>query len=162
LDGVGARVTDSQYRILKAAECQPGTAAVPRLQNHHDLVETAVKGLAAEEKTIGGGLGRPSGARFRTYERLKRYADQVKGTLFDSQQLQRTMEDVYKYPLRESAAETLNRQMKTGADDETIVRLAMTLREEARLSVIHEDGDAESETQIICSLGLIGGAANGD
>jgi len=162
VDGAGARVTDSQYRILKAAECQPGTAAVPRLQNHHDLVEKAVKELAAEEKTVGGGLGRPSGARFRTYERLKRYADQVKGTLFDSQQLQRTMEDVYKYPLRESAAETLNRQMKTGADDETIVRLAMTLREEARLSVIHEDGDEESETQIICSLGLIGGVASGD
>jgi len=162
VDGAGARVTDSQYRILKAAECQPGTAAVPRLQNHHDLVEKAVKELAAEEKTVGGGLGRPSGARFRTYERLKRYADQVKGTLFDSQQLQRTMEDVYKYPLRESAAETLNRQMKTGADDETIVRLAMTLREEARLSVIHEDGDEESETQIICSLGLIGGVGSGD
>ena len=72
------------------------------------------------------------------------------------------MEDVYKYPLRESAAETLNRQMKTGADDETIVRLAMTLREEARLSIIHEDGDKDSETHIICSLGLTGGAASGN
>ncbi|MGB7761492.1 MAG: helicase-related protein [Bryobacteraceae bacterium] len=162
VDSAGGRVTDSQYRILKAAECEPGTPAVPRLQNHHNLVEKAVQGLAEEEKTIGGGLGRPSGARFRTYERLKRYADQVKGTLFDSQQLQRTMEDVYKYPLRESAAETLNRQMKTGADDETIVRLAMALREEARLSVIHEDGDEESETQIVCSLGLMGGAASGN
>lgn len=151
----GERVTDSQYRILRAAECTPGTPAVPRLQNHHDLVELAVKGLAEEEKTIGGGLGRPSGARFRTYERLKRYAEEVKGTLFDSQQLQRTMEDVYKYPLRESAAETMNRQMKSGADDEAVVRLAMALREEGRLSVIHEDGDEETETQIICSLGLI-------
>jgi superfamily II DNA or RNA helicase len=162
VDSAGGRVTDSQYRILKAAECEPGTPAVPRLQDHHNLVEKAVQGLAEEEKTIGGGLGRPSGARFRTYERLKRYADQVKGTLFDSQQLQRAMEDVYKYPLRESAAETLNRQMKTGADDETIVRLAMALREEARLSVIHEDGDEESETQIVCSLGLIGGPASGN
>jgi hypothetical protein len=72
------------------------------------------------------------------------------------------MEDVYKYPLRESAAETLNRQMKTGADDETVVRLAMALREEGRLSVIHEDGDEDTETQIICSLGLIGGAAGGN
>ena len=162
VDPKGARVTDSQYRILKAAECEPGTPAVPRLQNHHDLVERAVRDLAEEEKTIGGGLGRPSGARFRTYERIKRYADQVKGTLFDSQQLQRTMEDVYKFPLRESAAETLNRQMKTGADDEMVVRLAMALREEGRLSVIHEDGDEDTETQIICSLGLIGGAAGGN
>jgi hypothetical protein len=37
----------------------------------------------------------------------------------------------------------------------------MALREEARLSVIHEDGDDERDTQIICSLGLIG-AANAD
>ncbi len=159
VDGKGTRVTDSQYRILKAAECDPATPGVSRLPNHHDLVERAVKGLAEEEKTIGGGLGRPSGARFRTYERLKRYADQVKGTLFDSQILQRTMEDVYKYPLRESASENLNRQMKTGADDDTIVRLAMTLREEGRLSVIHEDGDEVSETQIICSLGLVDGGS---
>ena len=71
------------------------------------------------------------------------------------------MEDVYKHPLRESAAEILNRQMKTGADDETIVKLAMTLREEARLSVIHDDGDEDSETQVICSLGLIGGTESG-
>lgn len=162
VDAKGARVTDSQYRILKAAECEPGTKAVPKLPNHHGLVEHAVKGLADEEKLVGGGLGRPSGARFRTYERLKRYSDQVKGTLFDSQQLQRTMEDVYRYPLRESAAENLNRQMKTGADDDTIVRLAMTLREEGRLSVIQDDGEAMSETQIICSLGLVNGAANGN
>ncbi|MGD0498573.1 MAG: helicase-related protein [Bryobacteraceae bacterium] len=162
VDPAGARVTDSQYRILKAAECAPDTPAVPKMANHHDLVEGAVKELAEEEKTIGGGLGRPSGARFRTYERLKRYAADVKGTLFDSQQLQRTMEDVYRYPLRESAAETLNRQMKSGADDETIVRIAMTLREEGRLSVIQEDGDEEAATQIICSLGLIGGKPGGD
>ena len=70
------------------------------------------------------------------------------------------MEDVYKYPLRESAAETMNRQMKSGADDEAVVRLAMALREEGRLSVIHEDGDEETETQIICSLGLIQGATS--
>jgi hypothetical protein len=162
IDPKGNRVTDSQYRILKAAECAPGTPAAPRLPTHHALVEKAVRDFAEEEKTIGGGLGRPSGARFKTYERLKRYADHVKGTLFDSQQLQRTMEDVYRYPLRESAAETLNRQMKSGADDDTVVRLAMALREEGRLSVIHEDGDEEADTQIICSLGLVGETVNGD
>ena len=160
VDPAGERVTDSQYRILKAAECDPGTPAAPRLPDHHRLVEKAVIDLTEEEKTIGGGLGRPSGARFRTYERMKRYADQVKGTLFDSQQLQRTMEDVYRYPLRESAAETLNRQMKNGVNDETVVRLAMALREEARLSVIHDDGDEEADTQIICSLGLTGEPVN--
>ena len=40
-----------------------------------------------EEKQVGGQLGRPSGARFRTYERLKRYAEEVKDTLFDTEPL---------------------------------------------------------------------------
>lgn len=66
------------------------------------------------------------------------------------------MEDVYRYPLRESASEALNRQIRSGADDDTVVRLSMSLREEGRLSVIQEDGDEESETHIICSLGLRG------
>jgi hypothetical protein len=162
VDREGKRVTDSQYRILKAAECAPDTPAVRRLPNHHPLVEQAVQQLAEEEKTVGGGLGRPSGARFRTYERLKRYANGVSGTLFDTQQLHRTMEDVYKHPLRESAAETLNRQMKSGADDETIARIAMTLREESRLSVVAEDGEETTESQIICSLGLVGAAPDAD
>jgi len=70
-------------------------------------VRKAVDVIAAEEKTLGGQLGRPSGARFRTYERLKRYAEEVKGTLFDSQQLRRAIEDIYNYPLRQVATDTL-------------------------------------------------------
>ena len=33
--------------------------------------------MIAEAPSVGGGLGRPSGARFRTYERLKAYAERV-------------------------------------------------------------------------------------
>ena len=51
-----------------------------------------------EEKTVGGQLGRPSGARFRTYERLKHYAEKVKGTLFDLPQLAKTIEEIYRFP----------------------------------------------------------------
>lgn len=160
VDSKGTRLSDSQYRILRAAECDPDTPAVPRLAEHHKLVEDAVSELAEEEKLVGGGLGRPSGARFRSYERIKRYAGEVKGTLFDTQELQRTLEDIYRYPLRESAADILNRQMKSGADDETVAHLAMSLREEAKLSVVQEDGEEQRETQIICSLGLSGGKTN--
>jgi hypothetical protein len=51
--------------------------------------------------------------------------------------------------------------MKTGADDETIAWLAMMFREEARLSVIPEDGKIRRPTSI-CSLSLTGGATSGD
>jgi superfamily II DNA or RNA helicase len=155
VDLAGKRITDSQFAILKAAACPLEAPAAPRHPNHHDLVQKAVEDLAQEEKTLGGSLGRPSGARFRTYEKLKRYAQRVKGTLFDTQQLQRTMEDVYRYPLRESAADALNRQLRTRAEDDVIANLAMTLREEGRLSVVEEDGDEAPKAQIICSMGLV-------
>ena len=64
----------------------------PVSPNHHELVEGVVKELAAEEKIVGGGLGSATGARYRAYERLKRYTLAVKGTLFDTLPLQRTLE----------------------------------------------------------------------
>ncbi len=84
IDKAGHPVTESQFEILKAAECSPSTPALPRQETHHELVRKGVELIAAEERSIGGQLGRPSGARFRTYERLKRYAEQVKGTLIRS------------------------------------------------------------------------------
>jgi hypothetical protein len=162
VDAQGKRVTDSPFRILKAAECAPTTPAVPRLPNHHELVESAVKELAAEEKIVGGGLGSATGARYRTYERLKRYALEVKGSLFDTLALQRTLEDVYKYPLRSAATDILNRHMKTNCTDQTLAELAMGLRETGRLSIVEGDEDQETLAQIICSLGLAEGQANGN
>jgi hypothetical protein len=101
-------------------------------------------------------LGRPSGARYRTYERLKRYADQVKGTLFDVPQLTRVIEDIYRFPLRQSAIDTLNRQLRARVSDEKLAELAMALRDDDRLCIVQE-GQHTDEPQIICSLGLAPG-----
>jgi hypothetical protein len=158
----GERVTDSPFRILNAAACLPTDPAVPRLPNHHQLVDLAVKELAAEEKIVGGGLGSATGARYRAYERLKRYTQEVKGTLFDTLPLQRTLEDIYRYPLRSSATDILNRHMKTGVTDQALADLAMSLREDGRLSIVEGDEEHDSVAQIICSLGLSEAAKNGN
>ena len=50
--------------------------------NHHELVQMGVETIIEEERSVGGQLGRPSGARFRTYARLKNYAQSLEGTLF--------------------------------------------------------------------------------
>jgi len=153
LDKSGNAATESQFAILKAAACEPDTPALPRDANHHELVRKAVQMIATEEKAVGGQLGRPSGARFRTYERLKRYADEIAGTLFDTAQLRRTIEDIYNYPLRQVATDTLNRQLRSGISDEDLATRAIELREEGRLCIIHEE-DESQEPRIICSLGL--------
>ncbi|MGH8583406.1 MAG: helicase-related protein, partial [Gammaproteobacteria bacterium] len=153
LDTNGNPITESQFEILKAAECAPDTPALPRQKNHHELVRKAVELIAAEEKSVGGQLGRPSGARFRTYERLKRYAEQVRGTLFESPVLSKAIEEIYRFPLRQSAIDSLNRQLRAGISDEKLAELAMALHDDDRLCLVHDE-EQSKEPQIICSLGL--------
>jgi len=154
IDQQGRSVTESQFAILKAAECVPDTPAQPRQENHHQLVFKGVEQIVAEEKTIGGQLGRPSGARFRTYERLKRYAESVKGQLFDTPELHKTIDEIYRHPLRQNATDTLNRQLRSGIADQALAELAIALREEDRLCIVHEE-EQNFEPRIICSLGLV-------
>ena len=154
VDTEGKTVTESQFEILKAAECSPETPAQPRQENHHDLVRKGVDFIVAEEKSVGGQLGRPSGARFRTYERLKRYAEAIEGSLFATPDLAKAIEEVYRFPLRQSATDILNRQLRSGISDEKLAELVMALRDDDRLCLVDDEEERSSEPQIICSLGL--------
>jgi hypothetical protein len=153
IDRDGSPVTESQFEILKAAECSPDSKGLERQANHHQLVESAVKLIVAEEKAVGGQLGRPSGARFKTYERLKNYAESVKGSLFDTPELTKAIEEIYRYPLRQSAIDTLNRQLRSGISNEKLADLVIALHDEDRLCQ-HSDHDEIQEPVLICSMGL--------
>lgn len=153
IDRNGRSVTQSQQAILSAAECSPDTPALTRNPQHHELVQRGVEHMVAEEKTLGGQLGRPSGARFRTYARLKAYAESIEGTLFEQQKLLRAIDEIYQHPLRQAAVDTLNRQLKSGISDIALADLVMTLRDEGRLCLVSEE-EEKQEPQIICSLGL--------
>jgi superfamily II DNA or RNA helicase len=153
IDKQGNSVTESQFAILKAAECSPDTPALPRSEDHHELVAKGINLIVDTEKSVGGQLGRPSGARFRTYERLKAYAESVNGTLFASADLLKAIDDIYKYPLLQSAVDTLNRQLKSGISDQDLAALVISLRQDGRLCRAEEDGKL-GEPQVICSLGL--------
>jgi hypothetical protein len=153
IDKDGKSVTESQFTILRTAECSPGLPAISRNSNHHELVKKGVELIIDEEKFIGGQLGRPSGARFRTYEKLKKYAEKLKDTLFESQELLKAIDDIYRYPLRPTATDTLNRQLRSSISDEELAKLVLALREEGRLCNIHEENQSV-EPRIICSMGL--------
>ena len=161
MDKDGKSVTESQFIILKAAACSANTPALPRSENHHELVRKGAGLIISEERRVGGQLGRPSGARFRTYERLKRFADEIKGTLFEHQYqseanlFNKAIEDIYRFPLRQTATDTLNRQLRSGIADQDLAELVISLREEDRLCITLEDEETR-EPKLICSLGLIG------
>lgn len=149
----GRSITESQSEILSAAECRPDTPAQTHHEDHHRLVADGIRHIAKEEKRVGGQLGRPSGARFRTYTRLKQYAEDIKGQLFDVDALHQAINDIYRYSLRQSAVDTLNRHLRSGVDDMQLANIVISLREEDRLCLTDDDTEAQ-EPQIICSLGL--------
>ena len=160
IDEQGNPVTQSQLTILKAAACNAATEALPRSERHHELTQQGVAHLIEEEKATGGALGRPSGARFKTYERLKRHREKLGNTrdLFVTdaymRAIEKALEDLYRYPLFQAAADTLNRQLKVGIGDHKLAELVLTLREENRLCVIEEQQDSRREPKLICTLGL--------
>ncbi|MFH7028804.1 MAG: helicase-related protein [Heteroscytonema crispum UTEX LB 1556] len=153
VDRDGNSVTQSQLAVLKMAACEESTPAIPKDKQHNDLVKKGAELLAEEEKNMGGQLGRPSGARFRSYERLKSYVQEMKGTLFVTEELLKAIDDIYRYPLRQSAIDTLNRQLRSGISNQQLAELVVALRMDDRLCIVSEEIE-KREPQIICSLGL--------
>ncbi|MEN6510361.1 MAG: helicase-related protein [Chloroherpetonaceae bacterium] len=154
VDNSGNIITQSQLAILKAAECSPDTKAVIKLENHHELVKIGVEYIKNVDKTSGGQLGKKTGARYRAYSRLTQYFDKIKNSLFVPDELKKSIDDLYKYPLKEFAKDTINRQLKAGINDEQLSELVISLREEDKLSIIDEREDVQKDPQIICSMGL--------
>ena len=156
IDQNGKSVTQSQLAILRAAECSPNTPAIVRNEQHHSLVEEGVRLIAEVEQTTGG-LGKSGGARFRTYGKLNAYADKFRGGLFEKteahQTLLKAIHQILHYPLRDAAKDTLNRQLKSGINDDALAELVINFYKEDRLCIVHEEGEIE-EPKIICSLGL--------
>lgn len=159
MDETGNPITQSQLTILKAAACSSQTIPLPRMENHHEITYKGLAHIIEEEKSFGGALGRPSGARFKAYERLKRYRESVgdKRDLFVTEEhvrrIDRALEEIYRYPLYQSATDALNRQLKAGIGDHQLADLILNLREDGRLCVIDEQ-ENQAEPKLICSMGL--------
>ena len=103
----------------------------------------------AQDKAVGGGLGRPSSPRRRAYERLKPYAGEQMKTLFRDEELERALDDMYQRPLLETSSALLNRLMRFGVHD-----AVKSLREEGRLTYAEDDATLR-EPRVVCSLGLV-------
>ena len=148
----GESITESQLEILSVAECDPNTPAVEHHNKHHSLVETGVRHLANESRRIGGQLGPRRGARYRIYTRLREHLEGIRGTFF-ADPLNRALNDIYRYPLRHTATDSLNRLLQSDVGDNNLAELVMTLREENMLCIIEENAEV-AEPRIICSMGL--------
>jgi hypothetical protein len=67
--------------------------------------------------------------------------------------LRNALEEIYRYPLKPSAADVINRQLRSGISDDELAACVLALRDEGELCDIQKEAQAQ-EPQIICSLGL--------
>ena len=154
MDRNGNLITNSQLTILKASQCNSMVKPLLKISNHHDLVAKTIDHIREEEKNSGGTLGKRTGVKYRTYMRLDRYVKEYENTLFVSDALKKSIDDIYKFSLKEFARETLNRQLKAGIADDQLASLVISLREEDKLCHVDNDDQLNKEPQIICSMGL--------
>ena len=157
LDSSDNIVTQSQYAILKAAECDYETPVMQKLANHHELVSKGVTHICAETASVSGTLGRKNSVKYRTYMRLNRFLEENADTLFVPIGLKNTLDAIYKYPLREGAIDTLSRQMRAGISDDALASLVVSLHESDKLCSIIKDASEQGIAKIICSMSLRGG-----
>ncbi len=155
IDCQGNSITQSQIAILRLANCAPNTPAIARDPQHHELETIGTTLVAEEEKSNGGQLGKANSVKSRCYYRLEKYVNN-QGPLFTSQDLIESIKELFKYPLRQSATNTLHRRLKDGINDQQLVELVLALRVDNRLCIISEEAQ-QQEPKIICSMGLYQG-----
>jgi Helicase conserved C-terminal domain/PLD-like domain len=155
VDNAGKIVSESPRAILELAACAPDTPALPRAENHHELVAQATEAVIKEQPAMTGALGSRSGPKYKAYHRLKDYWASVEGTLFAKplEALPRALEEMLKGHLTEYARDTLSRELRQGLPPEHLAQLVLVLRNENRL-VLLDDSTPPPPPQIICSLGL--------
>jgi superfamily II DNA/RNA helicase len=154
LDEFGSVRSRSQNRILKVLECEPDTKALEALPDHHVHVEKAVELAKKAQRSSGGHLGKKSSARYKSYMILNRYYQENMGTLFESEELKRTVDDIYNHPLQENTNSLINRRLRLGLQDAELAELLIGLRAEGRLCIISDHDTKMKTPQVICSMGL--------
>jgi hypothetical protein len=153
----GESVTESQFAILRAAECSLDAPAQPRRPDHHELAEQAVQHIMTEQTHIGGQL---SGTADKVYGRLQEYIQRNQRPLFPQEfaTLEVALDTLYRHPLLETARNSLGRQLRSQISNAHLAELVTTLHQEGKLCLVRDEIEAQ-EPQIICSLGLIDGTA---
>ena len=151
----GDIITQSQFTILNAAACSIDTAIKPNVSNHHDLVAQGLSYIKDNDIKLGGQLGKPSGVRYQTYSRLNRYYELNKNSLFENIELKKAIDELYHYPLKEYARDTISRHLKADIDDVTFSELILVLREEDKFCQTDTHTTINQEPSIICSLGIV-------
>jgi hypothetical protein len=65
----------------------------------------------------------------------------------------KAIDGIYRYPLRNTATDKINKMLRSGITDIQLADLVLALQEEDRLCIVDE-AEQTHDPRIICSLGM--------
>lgn len=155
----GAVISNSQKRILQAMSCTVDTPAVEPIANHHELVCSAIEQVQKDtaDPTTAGILGNRFSTRYRLVELLEHYYRQDSSLFFtdeDKEDLKLAINDIYNYPLLDTAKLTIGQMLRRNQDNDEIVQYVLELRKNGALCRLPIEDNAHKEPSIVCSMGM--------
>lgn len=157
IDSDGNVKTHSLARTFEALACKKDTPSVEHLDNHHELVEKVIKEISQDSgKSTFGVLGSKSTTRFKIFDLLQRRANKDKGTFFEEKS-NAIANEVYQYPLRESAKTAIGKMFSRRESEDIILQVIDSYFENGDLCNRPVDENQTSYNdfaRIICTLGL--------
>lgn len=155
----GSVVSHSQKRILQAMACAADTPQVEPIENHHKLVGQAIADVQSDtaEMNTAGILGNRFSTRYRLVELLDHYYNQSTTLFFsaeDKEDLKLAIDDIYNYPLLDTAKLTIGQMLRRNQDNNEIVQYVIDLRKNNALCRLPIEDNTNRDPVIVCSLGM--------
>lgn len=157
LNASGGVESQSAGRIFRALACSADTPKLDPLENHHELVAKAISSISdsMQASATVGVLGSKSSTKYRVYAILKNRLAENLMPLFE-QNLKSAADQVYSYPMKESAKNALGKMLQKHLPVDDIIQTVLDLHRSNDLCIVPEaEDDASPHTaRIICSMGL--------
>jgi superfamily II DNA or RNA helicase len=138
------------FEALRVAACAPEEPPSLRRDDHHTLVEQAIKTTLIESARQPLAITH-SGIRARLYRLLDNSRKVNEGTFFDTPELRKLIEAVYHQPLKDTAKHRIARAIRERTPDD-VAALAQDLDTQDELLV--DLDDRTDDLHIVCSLGV--------
>ena len=155
LNATGGVVSQSTGKIFAALACSAATPGLSPLANHHALVAQSVASVSnsVQGATVGV-LGSKSSTKYRVYVLLKHRLDENPMPLLE-QNLKAAADQVYAYPMKESAKNALGKMLQKHLPADDIIQTILELHRANELCIVPEDDDSSPHAaRIICSMGM--------
>lgn len=155
----GTVMSQSQKKILQAMQCSLSDPCIEPLVNHHELVCQAVEQVERDtaDPTTAGILGNRLSTRYRLVDLLDHYYKQDMNIFYtaeDKEDLKLAIDDIYNYPLLDSAKLTIGQMLRGNRNNDEIVQYVLDLRKSGALCRLPAEENTRRDPVIVCSLGM--------